>query len=396
MNSAVIDGYSQGMRKLIHPALRIWFGLTMMAFHSWANQPDQQTIVLTENQIRNLNLKTVPAAPTQFKESIFVLGRTEVAEAFRSVVSSRIAGRVMELNVHPGDRISQGDVVAVIESRQPGNPPPRIDLTAPLSGTVMGSHISIGEPVEPSQHIMEISDLSQIHAVARIPEDSIGHMQMGMGIEIHLPALGNRKFEGTLIRMGSEVDPANATLDVHFLLDNSDRKILPGMRTEFFISTNERDNVIAVPNEAIQGSDTDPFVFVRDYDLQNVFIRCPVLTGQKNHTHTEIINGIFPLDEVVTQGAYSLAFAGSSGISLKEALDAAHGHEHNEDGSEMTDAQKRLASHNSEHDHQDGQAASGFSPGHPLALFLITSNIILLLLLILSAFKDRSKRPQTQ
>ena len=29
-----------------------------------------------------------------------------------------------------------------------------------------------------------------------------------------------------------------------------------------------------------------------------------------------------------------------SGMSLKEALDAAHGHEHNEDGSEMTAAQK--------------------------------------------------------
>ncbi|MEM9015611.1 MAG: hypothetical protein AAGC68_01260, partial [Verrucomicrobiota bacterium] len=51
--------------------------------------------------------------------------------------------------------------------------------------------------------------------------------------------------------------------------------------------------------------------------------------------------GLFPGDEVVTQGSYALAFAGSgSGMSLKEALDAAHGHEHNDDGSEMTEAQK--------------------------------------------------------
>jgi hypothetical protein len=46
---------------------------------------------------------------------------------------------------------------------------------------------------------------------------------------------------------------------------------------------------------------------------------------------------------VVGRGAYALGFVGTdSGVSLKEALDAAHGHEHNEDGSEITAADKRV------------------------------------------------------
>jgi len=57
-----------------------------------------------------------------------------------------------------------------------------------------------------------------------------------------------------------------------------------------------------------------------------------------------IRDSLFPGDEVVTQGAYPLSFAGKGGISLKEALDAAHGHEHNEDGSEMTADQQAMAS----------------------------------------------------
>ncbi|NJM37533.1 MAG: hypothetical protein HC845_06530 [Akkermansiaceae bacterium] len=60
-----------------------------------------------------------------------------------------------------------------------------------------------------------------------------------------------------------------------------------------------------------------------------------------NDRFVEITNGLFPADEVVTKGAYSLSFAGGgSGISLKEALDAAHGHEHAEDGSELTPEKK--------------------------------------------------------
>ena len=46
-------------------------------------------------------------------------------------------------------------------------------------------------------------------------------------------------------------------------------------------------------------------------------------------------------DEVITTGSYGLNHVGgASGMSLKEVLDAAHGHEHNEDGSEMTAEQK--------------------------------------------------------
>jgi hypothetical protein len=81
-------------------------------------------------------------------------------------------------------------------------------------------------------------------------------------------------------------------------------------------------------------------------------------------------------DEVVTTGAYSLGFAGKGSVSLKAALDAAHGHEHNEDGSELSSGQKSA-----------GQA-SGDSHGHragglsTLTLFSLVSNGLLLVLLI--------------
>jgi hypothetical protein len=78
--------------------------------------------------------------------------------------------------------------------------------------------------------------------------------------------------------------------------------------------------------------------------------------GEQNDGYIEIVSGLFPGDEVVTQGSYSLGFAGGGSISLKEALDAAHGHEHNEDGSEMTPEQKAA-----EEGGGDGQGGGGDS-----------------------------------
>jgi cobalt-zinc-cadmium efflux system membrane fusion protein len=104
----------------------------------------------------------------------------------------------------------------------------------------------------------------------------------------------------------------------------------------------------------------------------------------------EIIDGLMPGDEVVTRGSYSLGFAGSSGgPSLKEAMDAAHGHEHNEDGSEKT-ADNHAEDDHDHHDHaHDSQGTS------PREMLIIASTILLALFLVLNALRRRSAESST-
>jgi len=102
------------------------------------------------------------------------------------------------------------------------------------------------------------------------------------------------------------------------------------------------------PRSALQGTPSNRYVYVKDFGLPNAFVKTAVITGLSNDRFVEIVSGLLPADEVVTQGAYSLAFAGGGTLSLKEALDAAHGHEHNADGSEIT-AASPSAGHGHEH-----------------------------------------------
>ena len=134
--------------------------------------------------------------------------------------------------------------------------------------------------------------------------------------------------------------PAAPLTDAIFTVPNKDLRLRPGMRTEFEIVLSKRENVLSIPRESLQGDPASRHVFVKDFDLENAFLRTPVRTGRTSGDKVEILGGLFPGDEVVTRGSYSLGFAGGGGgISLKEALDAAHGHEHNEDGSEKTPEQ---------------------------------------------------------
>lgn len=312
------------------------------------------TIILDETGVENLRIETAVAEEQAFESTVFAIGRIEEIPSRRSVLSSRIPGRIVELKAFVGDTVEAGQVLAVVESRQPGNPPPTVELRAAQGGIVISSHVRLGEPVEPDKELLDMADRSLVWAIAKVPENEASEVAPGSEARIRIPALGEEPILATLQRYGVQADRESGTIEAIFELPNPESRLQPGMRAEFSIITETRPNVLAVPRVAVQGSPEKRVVFVKDFELPNAFLRSPVVLGEQNEEYVEVINGIFPGDEVVTRGSYSLGFAGSgSGMSLKEALDAAHGHEHNEDGSEKTPEQIAAEKEADGHDHHD-------------------------------------------
>jgi len=321
-----------------------------------------------------------------FETTVFAIGRIEEIPSKHSVLSSRVAGRVIELHAFEGDAIASGDVVATIETRLIGDPPPQVQLKAPQGGLVVNSHIRLGQPVQPDVELMDISDRSSMWAIAKIPENEAARVRVGSHAHIRVPALGQSLFEATLVRFGVNADRGAGAVEGIFLLENKDGRLRPGMRVEFAVVLDSRADVLAVPRASIQGDPANRVVFVKDFDLPNAFLRVPVVIGERNDRFVEVLSGLFPGDEVVTQGSYSLGFAGGGqNISLKEALDAAHGHEHNEDGSELTDADKAKRAE-TRHDHGGGGAT------HTLSLLLMIYAGGLTLLVLVASQRWWSQR----
>lgn len=352
-----------------------------------ADPPPADMILLDEVAVRNLRLETVDVEEADFEETAFALGRIEAVPSRVSGVSSRIPGRIVELRAWPGDFVSSGDTVALLESRQPGSPPPVIPLTATGSGLVTKGGPAAGEPLEPEQTLLQITDLSEVFAVARVPEHVAGRMKPGVTAHIRLPALPDSTFDGELLRFGTEADRESGTIDAFFRLPNPENAIRPGMRAEFSIVLDRQEGVMSVPRAALQGDGMSRYVFVRDFELPNAFHKAPVETGRANDRFVEIVSGLFPGDSVVTRGSYALSFAGRGTISMKEALDAAHGHEHAEDGSELPGGGGAGGDHG--HDHEDGDHGAGGGSG--AALWQAIS-ALLAVLLVIQSLRGRSRQ----
>lgn len=181
-------------------SLGIAAALVLAATSPPASAQDANTIVLDENGVKNLRIETVEVEETDFEETVFALGRIEEIPERHAVLSSRISGRVVGMDAHEGDTVEKGRVLVRVESRQPGNPPPVIELEAPISGLVVQSHIRLGEPVEPDKELLDISDLSEVHAIARVPEHYAARLSPGSQAHIVVSALGEQIIEGEMLR----------------------------------------------------------------------------------------------------------------------------------------------------------------------------------------------------
>jgi cobalt-zinc-cadmium efflux system membrane fusion protein len=338
------------------------------------------TVVLDETGVKNLRIQTAVAKPGVFEETVFALGRIEVYPGRRAVISSRVPGRALEVLIKHDHPVKKGDIAVIVESRQFSDPPPTITLTAPISGLVSATFVVPGEPVNPDKALAEILDLSEVYALARVPEHLAAKLKSGQKARITAPAVSGEVFVAQLEHLGALADAESGTVEAAFHVENPALALRPGMRAEFSIVVSQRTGVVSIPRSAVQGDPASRFVYVKDFDLPNAFVKSPVVVGQSNDRFVEIISGLLPADEVVIEGAYSLAFAGAGTVSLKAALDAAHGHEHNADGSEITADQKKSAgaqAHDHGHDH------------HHSPFWMIVSGVLFVLLLIVGFSKKR-------
>lgn len=349
----------------------------------------QNTVVLDEAGIQNLGIETVEAEEIAFDETVFALGRIEILPGKRAVVSSRVPGRAYSVLALPDQLVDEREELMWVESRQPGDPPPRIMLEAPISGIIARVDIAVGQPVSPDQSLIEIVDLGIVEAAAQVPEHMASKLKKGLKAHIRLPGFPDKVFEAELAHLGAHADGDSGTIEAAFHVPNPDLLLRPGMRAEFNIVTSSREGVMAIPRGAVQGDAAGRFVYIKDYELENAFVKTPIITGAENHEFVEVKKGMLPGDEVVTKGAYSLAFAGKGSVSLKDALDAAHGHPHNEDGTEMTKEQIAAAQGGAGgHDHAHG--AEGWT--RMTTFFAASTGLLLVLLIVAMATRRKEAR----
>ena len=119
-------------------------------------------------------------------------------------VGSMNAGRVDAVNVRVGDRVHRGaalarvalpSAVGVAQNGQQkldflGAADTRVDVVSPIDGLVIATPVAIGADVQAGQNVVTVVDPSALWVNANIDETSIGRVQVGQPVSVHVDALG--------------------------------------------------------------------------------------------------------------------------------------------------------------------------------------------------------------
>ena len=131
-------------------------------------------------------------------------------------------------------------------------------ITSPVSGTVISKEIEQGQTVAASfstPTLFEVAeDLSKMRIEASISEADIGYIKPEMAATFTVDAYPNDKFYGKIrqVRL-SPTEVSNVVMyTVIIEIDNSSRKLLPGMTASVTIKAEEANDVLMISAMALQ------------------------------------------------------------------------------------------------------------------------------------------------
>ena len=169
-------------------------------------------IEVSEVAQRNLGLTVEEAELRPLETTLRVIGEIRADPARSGTVSSRISGRVSAVFAQEGERVEKGTQLVEVESLQLGDPPPRVRYASPVSGVVTDRHVVVGDDVEPSRHLFELADLSEVLAIGRVFEGQIGQVSVGQRVRVRVPSYRDDVFEGVVERLGGKLEPQSRSL----------------------------------------------------------------------------------------------------------------------------------------------------------------------------------------
>lgn len=132
------------------------------------------------------------------------------------------------------------------------------NIVSPVDGTVVSRNVTMGQTVAASLQTPTLfliaSDLTKMEVDTNVSESDIGGVKEGNPASFTVEAYPDRQFEGSVVqvRQAPQTLQNVVTFDVVVAVANPDLTLMPGMTATTKIVTDQRDNVIRVPDQALR------------------------------------------------------------------------------------------------------------------------------------------------
>ena len=177
-------------------------------------------------------------------------------------------------------------------------------VRSPIQGEILSSSIVLGQYTkEDAPALLRIAELSKVWVSAYIKEKDLPAINQLGRVEVRLDALPDKKIQGKIIHVNQFVDEASRNIEVLIACENGDRTLKPGM----YVSAEFEQQLIStlfIPTKAVLQFNDKSFVWAKI--AANTFVKRFVTTGVTKGDHIQILTGLTPQEEIISEGAFYL------------------------------------------------------------------------------------------
>ncbi len=178
-------------------------------------------------------------------------------------------------------------------------------IDAPFSGIITYRYVDPGALIQAATSganvtpIVDLVDISKLRLRGHIPAPESPYLDIGDRVVITISELPSEVIEGRVSRHSWALQRGSRKLLAEVMVDNSDRRLRPGMMGKAIFFLEEIPQAILLPSEAVGTGEESRFVYVvKDH----VINRTPVVLAMDDGIMAQVVEGLQG-DELVLASA---------------------------------------------------------------------------------------------
>ncbi|MCL2192049.1 MAG: efflux RND transporter periplasmic adaptor subunit [Treponema sp.] len=258
----------------------------------------------TEPIVPVFAVNTIAAAQGPIQDFIGLSGDVIASSVVDAVPEA--AGRVEQVFVSIGQRVTRGQAIATVDPSRPGMTFQLNTVTAPVTGTIVMLPVQVGMTIGPGMPVARVASGNTLEIRLFVAERFISRMALGLPAEITLAAWPGEVFYGRIYELSPTIDPMSRTMEVRVRVSQPGDRLRAGMFANVRLITERKENVVKIPASAMVSRFGNQYVYVVEQDLDspehNVARRRNITPGILVDGMLEVQSGLEPHEEVVARG----------------------------------------------------------------------------------------------
>jgi RND family efflux transporter MFP subunit len=174
-------------------------------------------------------------------------------------------------------------------------------IVSPISGVVDAVNIKVGDMAAPGMNGVRVVSYDKLKAEASLGENYLGKVKQGDAVTLLFPDMQD-SMKAKISYVGRAVDPLSRSFHVEVKLGNNP-KLHPNMSCIMKIVNYENPSALIIPVSVIQKTSQGNMVYVVDGNKARMV---EISIGQNSNGQVEVLSGLQAGDKVVVAGYQDL------------------------------------------------------------------------------------------